>query len=130
MANVRPAVDEGTLAERLTASSSNYLTGFLDFCRRKPMGAFGLFIFIGLVFLASTAQWVAPYDPVEQFQGKAYPAPTLEHPFGTDYVGRDMLSRIIWGARISLMVGIVSVVFSTSTGTFLGITSGYWGGRF
>lgn len=125
----KSAAGESTIGARLN-QRPNYFLAIADFTRKKPMGAFGAVIFLTLVFMAIFAPWVSPYDPLEQFQGMAYLPPSLAHPFGTDYVGRDMLSRIIWGSRISLMVGIVSVLMATTTGALLGLTSGYWGGRF
>lgn len=129
MAQPRAAIGENTLGPRLIDRPSIFVR-LGRFARSKPLGAFGAVVFFALVFCAVFAPFVAPYDPLEQFQGKAYLPPTWEHPMGTDYIGRDMLSRIIWGSRISLMVGIVSVAIATSTGTLLGLVSGYWLGRF
>src|SRR3972149_4203421 len=82
-----------------------------------------------LILSAVLASVVAPYDPLEQFSGKAFLPPNGEFLLGTDYAGRDMLSRLIWGSRISLTIGIIAVAIGTGSGTFLGLLSGYWGGR-
>ncbi|MBI2886513.1 MAG: ABC transporter permease [Chloroflexi bacterium] len=102
----------------------------LHLCQRKPLGAFGAFLVLALIFSAALAPVVAPFDPLEQFSGKAFRPPGGEFLLGTDYAGRDMLSRLIWGARISLMVGIIAVTIGTGFGTLLGLVSGFWGGRF
>ena len=82
------------------------------------------------VLVAAGAPWLAPYSydvgsAVERLQG-----PTPAHPFGTDANGRDMLSRIIWGARISVTVGFGAVLLSTLTAVGVGVVSGYFGGWF
>lgn len=91
---------------------------------------------IGLVLLsievigAIAAPWVAPYDPLQQSVTEALQAPSARHWFGTDDVGRDILSRVIHGARLSLRVGLVSVSISAIMGTVLGIAAGFYRGWF
>ncbi len=82
-----------------------------------------IFLFIIAVF----AFWVAPYDPGQIDVQQVLIEPTWRHPFGTDSLGRDVLSRMIWGSRISLMVGFVAVGISTVIGIFLGAIAGYYG---
>jgi peptide/nickel transport system permease protein len=82
-----------------------------------------------LVAVAVGAPLVAPYDPAGQDLDSRYQPPTRAHLLGTDAFGRDILSRIIWGARISLLVGVVVVILATTGGGLLGITAGYLGGR-
>ncbi|MGQ0569626.1 MAG: ABC transporter permease [Armatimonadota bacterium] len=86
-------------------------------------------IVVFLVVVAVAAPLVAPFDPTAQDLDDRYAPPSREHLMGTDPFGRDILSRIIWGARISLLVGVVVVVLATSLGGLLGVTSGYVGGR-
>jgi peptide/nickel transport system permease protein len=86
-------------------------------------GAIVIFLFIIAVF----AFWVAPYDPGQIDVQQVLIEPTWKHPFGTDSLGRDVLSRMIWGSRISLMVGFVAVGISTLIGIFLGAIAGYYG---
>jgi peptide/nickel transport system permease protein len=81
-----------------------------------------------LVALAAAAPTVAPYDPTAQDLDSRYQAPSRTHFLGTDNFGRDLLSRLIWGARISLLVGGVVVVLATTAGGLLGVTAGYLGG--
>jgi peptide/nickel transport system permease protein len=98
--------------------------------RDNPLGMIGLAIVIALVVVAIFAPVLAPYSPKEIARTRATILlnPSASHPFGTDALGRDMLSRVIYGARISLMVGLLSVVFGTLVGTVIGIIAGYVGG--
>jgi ABC-type dipeptide/oligopeptide/nickel transport system permease subunit len=95
--------------------------------RDNPLGFFGLVVILILAVFAVFAQVIAPYDP-EEFVGGGTLDPSLNHFFGTDKLGRDMFSRVVYGARISLMIGFGAVIFGTAVGTFLGIFSGYIGG--
>jgi peptide/nickel transport system permease protein len=83
-------------------------------------------IFVGL---AVFARGIAPYDPLEQNMNVILQSPSASHLFGTDEYGRDILSRIIYGAQISLMIGIVGVLISVVIGVGLGTISGYFGGK-
>lgn len=92
--------------------------------RLALLGATIITIFIvGAVF----APWVAPHDPEIQYPADAFQPPSLKYPFGTDTIGRDNLSRIIYGARVSLLVGIVSMTFAAVVGIPLGLIAGYYG---
>ncbi|HCN47280.1 MAG TPA: nickel ABC transporter permease [Pseudomonas sp.] len=90
---------------------------------------FGLAIVLGWCLLALFAPWVAPYDPLQQNGEMRLVAPSLAHPFGTDNFGRDILSRVIWGARIDLQMALIGVIFPFLLGTCIGAISGYVGGR-
>ena len=103
--------------------------GFLDRLRRARLGALGAGIILLLVLVAIFAPLLAPYDPLRQNLLAALEAPSLAHPLGTDDLGRDVLSRIIMGARISIQVGIISVGLASTVGVLLGLPSGYFGGR-
>lgn len=98
-----------------------------SFCRSKPLGAVSAAIVILTVFAAMLAPVVAPYDPLEQEWVKFTP-PSTENLLGTDQLGRDVLSRIIYGARVSMYVGTISVLVGISAGTLVGIVSAYFGG--
>ena len=93
---------------------------------RNPLGLAGLLLVLTLVVVGSLAPFIAPHGQNEMtfipFQG-----PSWGHPFGTDKLGRDILSRVIFGARISLAVGFLSVVGGTAAGTVVGMVSGYFG---
>jgi peptide/nickel transport system permease protein len=101
--------------------------------RRKPLGAISAVILCGLIATAALAPLIAPYDPY-RFNLNERGLPIRLHPpdakflFGTDTHGRDVLSRIIYGARVSLIVGFLSVAIGTLAGTLIGLVSGYWEG--
>ena len=88
----------------------------------------GLLVLVAWTMMAALAPAVAPYDPFETVSG-ARQAPSSEFWFGTDRLGRDVLSRVIFGARISLVLGFISVGIGAVVGTTLGIASGYYRGR-
>lgn len=89
----------------------------------------GLAIVLGWGLLALLAPWVAPYDPLLQNGELRLAAPSLAHPFGTDNFGRDLLSRVIWGARIDLPMALVGVILPFLLGTCIGAICGYIGGH-
>ncbi|TIV03947.1 MAG: ABC transporter permease, partial [Mesorhizobium sp.] len=80
------------------------------------------------VLLAVFAPMIAPSDPIFQDAAVRLQAPSLLHPFGTDNFGRDVLSRVIWGARIDLQIAVIGVVFPFIIGTTLGTIAGFFGG--
>ncbi|MFZ5571826.1 MAG: ABC transporter permease [Thermodesulfobacteriota bacterium] len=88
----------------------------------------GILIILLLTMMALTAPWLAPHDPNEQDLYHVLAPPGRDHLLGTDDVGRDLLSRVLYGARISLFVGLSSTVFSAVIGIFLGLAAGYKGG--
>jgi peptide/nickel transport system permease protein len=99
------------------------------FVRTKPLGAAGAVIILGMLFLAVFARMLAPYDPYVGDYGLQFARPSAEHWFGTDEFGRDVLSRIMYGARIALFVGFFASFIGCTIGAFLGVISAYWGGR-
>jgi peptide/nickel transport system permease protein len=99
----------------------------LRVARQHPLGMFGLLVVAMLVFCGVFAEVIAPHNPEAIDASALKESPTWSHPFGTDRLGRDVLSRTIYGARISLMVGVVSVSFGVTLGAFLGVVSGYVG---
>jgi len=100
------------------------------FCRRKPLGAVGFAIILVLVLMGVFGPLVAPYDPDEIGVAKKYAMPSWHGTLlGADQFGRDVFSRMLYGARISLMVGVVASTAGTLIGAVLGLISGYWGGR-
>lgn len=106
----------------------NVLKGALRFCRRKPLGAAGAFIVGAMVFVALFAPWIAPRDPEETRVALRLHPPGAKYLLGTDNLGRDLLSRVIYGARVSIRVGFLSVLLGTTLGALLGLVSGYRGG--
>jgi peptide/nickel transport system permease protein len=97
---------------------------------RRPTAVFGLVVLVLVVLLAVLAPWVAPYDPLKTSWSLVRKAPSAAHWFGTDEVGRDLLSRVIWGGRASLLAGVVAVSIAVTIGVPLGMLAGYVGGWF
>jgi peptide/nickel transport system permease protein len=86
----------------------------------------GMAILAGLVLAAAFAPLIAPYDPVRPNMQDRMAGPSLRHPFGTDDLGRDQFSRIVFGARVSLLVGLISVGIAAGAGVSLGLLAGYF----
>jgi peptide/nickel transport system permease protein len=99
----------------------------LTMLRRQPLGAAGGVIVLVLIAVAVLAPRLAPHGPKEATFAP-YLAPSSEFPMGTDQLGRDVLSRVIWGARLSLYVGLVSVLFGITAGSLWGAITAYLGG--
>ena len=95
----------------------------------RPSAAFGLAVIVFFVALALFAPLVAPYDPLATAWGAIRKPPSAAHWFGTDDIGRDVASRVIFGARASLLAGVVSVLISLSIGVPVGLLAGYAGGK-
>jgi len=89
----------------------------------------GLGLFAAVCAIAILAPWIAPYDPVDQSILYRLKPPTAEHWMGTDYYGRDILSRLMWGARISLVIGLLAIAIAMVIGSAIGLIAGYYGGR-
>jgi len=98
--------------------------------RRNQLALAGLGLLLVLGLTALLAPWIAPYDPTAQgdLVGMGYQAPSAKHWLGTDQFGRDVFSRLIYGARVSLMIAFTAVTISITLGTLLGAVAGYFGG--
>lgn len=96
--------------------------------RRQPRIAIGGSLVILLVLMALFAPIVAPYDPVAVHPSQSLQPPSLHHWLGTDDLGRDVFSRVVWGSRVSLSVGVISVSIGLMVGVSLGLAAGYLGG--
>ena len=124
-------VDEGFVPAAATVEAPGTRGGLRRWWRRfaRNRGAvFGLAVLVVIVLMSVFAPVLAPYDPLAQGVGPALQRPSLEHWAGTDSFGRDLMSRIIYGARIALVVGVVSVVLAMLIGVSLGLAAGYYGG--
>ena len=95
---------------------------------RTPVALLGLGLVVGMVALAVAAPWLAPHDPLQVQLGPANSAPSADFWLGTDGVGRDCLSRLLHGARVSLPIGLLAVIVAAGLGTLLGALAGYLGG--
>jgi peptide/nickel transport system permease protein len=124
-------LDEGFSPQATTVEAAARAGGLRRWWRRfaRNRGAvFGLAVLALIVLMSVFAPVLAPYDPIAQGVGPPLQRPSLEHWAGTDSFGRDLLSRIIYGARIALIVGVVSVVLAMVIGVTLGLAAGYYGG--
>jgi peptide/nickel transport system permease protein len=97
--------------------------------KRKPLGTASAMLIGLLVLTAIFAETLAPYDPLGAQPEIRLAPPSWAHPFGTDDIGRDVLSRVIYGSRISLWVGLLAVGIGTVAGMVIGLVCGYWEGR-
>jgi peptide/nickel transport system permease protein len=97
--------------------------------KKNPLSVVGLMIIITLAIIAMLAPVISPYEPTKIDVYNVLSPPSKEHPFGTDELGRDLLSRMIWGSRVSLKVGFVAVGIAITIGTILGSIAGYYGGK-
>lgn len=96
---------------------------------RNRAASIGLLSLVVIVCLALFAPWILPYDPVAIALSEKLLPPSLAHPLGTDHFGRDVLARMAYGARVSLTVGLSTVLFAAAFGVPIGLLSGYVGGR-
>ena len=112
-------------AERLP----RWLRGMLRFARQRPLGAAGAVIIVLMLLSAVAAPLIAPYHPLETDFLAQFSPPTTTHWLGTDAFGRDLLSRLLYGARTALLVGFVSALLGATLGAFIGVASAYFGGH-
>jgi peptide/nickel transport system permease protein len=108
-------------------SGSPWAYALRQFVRNRS-AVVGLVILVAMVLAAVFAPYLTPYDPIETNFRARYLPPSIEHPMGTDRVGRDVATRILFGARISLRVGLIAVAIAVVFGTAIGLVSGYYRG--
>ena len=106
------------------------LSEFWRMFKKRKISVVGLVVVFILIFCAVLAEFVAPYDYAEQDLRQRFTYPCWEHPLGTDNFGRDLLSRIIFGGRVSLLVALVSICTAVLVGGSFGATAGYFGGLY
>ena len=99
------------------------------FIKAQPLGFLGFLVVLIYAVLAIGRYWIAPYEPTAIDWSAMEAAPSLAHPFGTDQLGRDVFSRVVYGTRTALLIGILSAFIGGTIGALLGATSGYFGGR-
>jgi peptide/nickel transport system permease protein len=124
VADARTEIEE---PERI--ASDGWLSKTRGFARRNPLGAAGALVIVLMFLVAIFADVIAPYDPVANAFDRMHQPPSLENWFGTDQFGRDVLSRLIYGARTALLVGFVSSFAGAIIGLVFGVASAYFGGR-
>jgi peptide/nickel transport system permease protein len=118
-----------TWPERAAARSETPLAEATRRLRRSATALFGLAVVVVLLVVALFADVLAPYSPTDADHTQTFQAPSWDHPLGTDQLGRDMLSRAIHGTRLSLLVGVSSVLLALFVGVPVGMIAGYYGGR-
>lgn len=96
--------------------------------RRNPVGAVSAVVILVVVLVAAFADFLVPFDPAQVAAGPRLAHPSARFPFGTDHLGRDLLSRIIAGARVALVLGLSSILASTVLGTAIGLVAGWFEG--
>ncbi len=127
---VAPWGDRLKSQSRSPNRSAAVLQALWLFCRRKPLGALGGLIVLVLLLLALFAPWIAPYSYDETIPGARMKAPGAQFWMGTDNLGRDVFSRVVYGAGVSVTVGFGAVLLANVFATLIGITSGYFGGAY
>jgi peptide/nickel transport system permease protein len=117
-------------APAIRAPSAGVLSRLGRLIVRKPLGAISAFVLIAIWLMAIFAPMIAPFDPDQVFAGPRLAKPNATYWFGTDEVGRDVFSRLVYGARLSLTVSLAATTIGITLGTVLGIVSGYFLGWF
>ena len=114
----------------LPEEKKSLLTRLWTLCKRQPLGATGALVVIVMILMAIFAEQLTPYDPVANDFEHMLQSPNAEYWFGTDQFGRDILTRLIYGARTALFVGFVCAFVGATSGLVLGVASAYFGGKF
>jgi peptide/nickel transport system permease protein len=132
MAGAASALEVTGLAARPehAGAAARALRGVWWFARRKPLGAAGGLIILALLAMTVFAERIAPFDYDETIRGARLAPPSAKHWLGTDNLGRDMWSRIVYGARVSVTVGFATILLGTLIATAIGVSSGYFGGLY
>jgi peptide/nickel transport system permease protein len=125
---LRPARPEDPLLT--TGTAGRLRSSIWWFCRQKPLGAFGGLLVALMIVVALGADWIAPYPYGETMSGANLKPPGSRFWMGTDNLGRDVFSRVVYGARVSITVGFGAVLISNVLAGLIGITSGYFGGTY
>lgn len=128
----QPTAATGRRPSRMTyyrLALATVLSGLFNAFNANKTSWVGLAVFLIVALLAILAPVIAPYDPLQQNILFRLKPPSDAHWFGTDYYGRDTLSRILWGARISLTIGLLAIGSAMIIGTLIGMVAGYFGGR-
>jgi peptide/nickel transport system permease protein len=120
---------EATMPTAITYKVPKRRHPVLQFMVQQPLGAAGLVIIVLMGVCAAFAPWVAPYDPLTVDYGAMLAPPSAEHWLGTDSFGRDVLSRVIYGARTALAIGFIASFMGSTLGAIIGVASAYFGGK-
>jgi len=123
-----PTTAEGALAAQFKRKQRHPALDVTFRVAKNPVGAIFGGMIIVLVLMAVLAYWITPYDPL-QTSIETFRSPNWTHPFGTDDIGRDQYTRVVYGSRPALTVGILSVILGVGAGSLLGLISGFFGGK-
>jgi peptide/nickel transport system permease protein len=118
-----------TVASTITYKVPQRRHPVLQFMLQQPLGAAGLVVIILMGVCAAFAQWIAPYDPLTVDYGAMLAPPSADHWLGTDSFGRDVLSRVIYGARTALAIGFIASFLGSTVGAVIGVASAYFAGK-
>jgi peptide/nickel transport system permease protein len=124
----QPSAADVTRAPAIAAPLPGPRRGLIQWRRLSPRIYIGGAVLLAMVFLAITADFLTPYDPNYQDYSQLLKPPSAEHPFGTDQVGRDVYSRVVYGTRISLLVGVIAVGIGMTVGVVIGLVAGLYRG--
>lgn len=108
---------------------ARWLNAVVWFGRQKPLGTAGAVVILIMTVVAVLANWIAPYDPLENNYAVMLHPPSVQHWLGTDSFGRDVLSRVIYGSKTALLIGLTSSFLGATLGAIIGVTSAYFGKR-
>ncbi len=125
------STQEFTTIEAIPGAPPEQVERFMDGWHRfrsRPSAIIGLAVLLILAGLAISAPLLTPYDPTKQQLSRVLRPPSFESPLGTDYLGRDIMARLLYGARLSLVIGFLAVAIGLAVGLPLGAISGYYGG--
>ena len=117
-----------SLAAEAPAPRAGLLARAWRVSQRRPTALVGALLVLLFVVMAVGAPWLAPSDPVRTDWSQIRKAPSWAHPFGTDDLGRDGLSRVVWGARVSMLAGVFSILLAIAIGVPIGLCAGYYRG--
>jgi len=117
-------------AEDLGEVHKSWWSKLWSLCQRQPLGAAGALVVIGMILMAVFAEYISPYDPEANAFEHMLEAPNADFWFGTDQFGRDILTRLIYGARTALFVGFTCAIIGAFGGLVLGVASAFFGGKF
>ena len=118
--------------ETVSGAKLKKQSGFLDTMKRlkkNKMAVAGLIIILLMAIISIISPWISPYAYDKTNLAIMFEAPSMAHPFGTDELGRDILSRIMYGGRFSLRIGIISISCAAVAGAAIGSVAGYFGGK-
>ncbi len=118
-----------TVDDDAAQSPRSWRAAIIDFCRRQPLGTVGLALVLVMAVAGLSAEWIAPYSPTSNDFAVMTEPPSRAHLMGTDQFGRDLFSRIVFGARTALIVGFSCAIVGGVAGLVLGVASAYFGGR-